>query len=262
MSNVYLDVLDEQEDQMGVAQTSAIQVLNTLEELISSLENNDGSALDHMAKIASQNECLLKEIVNLRLAQINAIESHRTRVKLGPSAELARSKLFLSTEERDDPHNLFDYFEELKQLHESWMRHISLLSNLSDELAFKFESKEGNKVFVNSTAYPTLLKDTIEKYDEFRDQQEDTEYLRLILFEYLDEIKTGRAKFALENKYILKKSLQELTKEVSEWSQRWSTTENTLFGDSPTSLKKFIQKTEEVMNMMEGFDSEGDTKMI
>ena len=102
------------------------------------------------------------------------------------------------------------------------------------------------------------LKTTLQSYDDFGDHQERTEELRMRLFQYLDNIKTGRVKYALENKYLLNTALQKLTKDVSAWSQRWSSIENMLFGDSATSLKRLIQKTEEVRAMLfpDSFDSD------
>ncbi|KAG0676950.1 hypothetical protein C6P41_004487 [Kluyveromyces marxianus] len=252
MSNAYLDRLDEQEDQMNTTQSLALEVLDNLEELIKTAEDksaeDDSTGLNVLETLRSKNKELLKSITMTRVLQLNATEK---RAELLKNPDLTTSKLFLSPDDRNHPDNLFNYFEEGKLLHETWMRHLSLISNLSDDLVVKLESHDdSNLVVTNKDPLPPVLKNTIRKYEELGPEQQHIEDIRATLFQYLDDIKAGRAKYALENKYILNTSLQEITKEVSEWSQRWTNIENTLFGDSPNSLKKLIQKADEIKELL------------
>ena len=249
MSNIYLDKLDEQEDQMRVTHTVATDIINSLEELVGALERKETTeGLETLKVLKSKNDELLKSIAVTRVLQINSSE---IRANLMKDPDLTASKIFLSSDDRDDPNNLFNYFEETKGLHEAWMRHLSLVANLSDDLVHKLESSdESNKVLVNKNPLPAVLKETVKQYEEIGDEQQRIENIRAKLFQYLDEIKAGRAKYALENKYILNSTLQQITKEVSEWSQRWTHIENSLFGDSPTSLKKLVQKAENIKELL------------
>ncbi|CDO96135.1 unnamed protein product [Kluyveromyces dobzhanskii CBS 2104] len=249
MSNVYLDKLDEQEDQMRVSHSIATDVLNQLQDLVTTIEKGGANeGVNALKDIKAKNDELLKNITLTRVIQVNASESRATLTK---EPDLTKSRLFLSPNDRDDPDNLFNYFEETKLLHETWMRHLSLVANLSDDLVHKLESQdESNKVLVNKNPLPPTLQDVKNQYEELGEEQQHIEDLRANLFRYLDEIKAGRVKYALENKYILNTALQQITKEVSEWSQRWTSIENSLFGDSPTSLKKLVQKAEDIKELL------------
>ena len=162
MSNIYFDKLDEQDDKIGLTHSNALEVLSLLEELITSIDKEDEKTIDILKNLQTRNDKLLKNIVDCRVVHVNASEL-RVNTSLGPNTQITKSILFLSPEDRDDPDNLFNYFEEVKMVQEAWMRHVSLLANLSDELVHKLESQDqDNKVIVNSDPLPKDLKTTLQ----------------------------------------------------------------------------------------------------
>lgn len=271
MNTTFVDLLDEQQ---GFLEESYEQVNEALRLLYKLADENeaDEKKIKTLKKLQEEHPALVKSMANLKSNQSSVMESYNTKVKISPSADTARSKLFFSYKDASNPDNLFIYTRELRNLNRSWMIHVNLLGRLSMKLCRQLESTgDTSKIVINRTNPPQEIDEILKQYDSLRSEGENDEQiiddaneLRYNLLQYIDNIKFSRARYSLENKYLLKDLFEKLTKDVANWRQQWDSLENMLFGESGNSMKKVVQKIESLKKDLDNSPepADGDVDMM
>ncbi|AGO10674.1 AaceriABR205Cp [[Ashbya] aceris (nom. inval.)] len=241
MSTRYMDLLTEQQGQLDDNYRNALGVLDALEALAAP-EQHKEDQVAALRSLQTQSEPLLRSLVMLRVNNVNCVEAYATRAKIGPASDVAKSKLH-ATAGDDGPDNVRSLVTRVRELQMAWLQHLQLVNQLSVELAYPLGSRGGQHVTVDREGPPPELAAALAAYDAGPDAPAAAA-LRAELLRYLDNIKATRARYLLENKYLLSDSLRQLTRDVSAWSQKWESLEGTLFGDAPSSLRSLLRSVD------------------
>ncbi|AET39877.1 Thp2p Ecym_5093 [Eremothecium cymbalariae DBVPG len=256
MSTRYMDLLNVQQGYLDENYNKVQEILDILDGLVD--ENlSDEEKVKLLKSLSDERSRLFKSLINLRVNNTNCIETYNTKIKIGPASDIAKSRLKATPTDISSGDNLFNYLKEVRQLHIAWLKHLKLLNALAVDMCYPLVNQEDTEnIAVNKEHYPRELAPVLEEYDAYGADIEDIRNLRSKLMQYFENIKSSRAKYLLENKYLLADSLKELTKLVAAWSQKWEHLENILFGDSPASLRKLLQTMETVKASLPGEQNE------
>ncbi|AMD21187.1 HEL093Cp [Eremothecium sinecaudum] len=246
MSTRYMDLLNEQQGYLDENYNLAQEVLDILDGLANE-EKSDEDKIALLKSLKKGSDELFSSLINLRINNINSIESYNTKMKIGPSSDVAKSKLKVSPTDLGNPDNLYNYLKELRLLNFEWMKHLKLLNDFSTDMSFPIANQEGtDHIVVNREHFPAELLPVLERYDQHGEAVDDTMKLRSEMMQYFENIRSTRAKYHLENKYLIATSLKELTKSVAAWSSKWENLESLLFGDNPNSIRKLLQSVQSI----------------
>lgn len=236
-----MDLLSEQQGQLDENYRNAMGVLDALETLAAP-EQHKEEQVAALHALKAQSEPLLRSLVMLRVNNVNCVEAYATRAKIGPASDVAKSKLHASAGD-NSAGNVLGLVARVRELQMTWLQHLQLVNQLSVELAYPLGRRGSEHVTVNREGPPPELVAALAAYDAGPDAPAAAE-LRAELLRYLDDIKATRARYLLENKYLLADSLRQLTRDVSSWSQKWESLEGTLFGDAPSSLRSLLRSVD------------------
>ncbi|CEP62607.1 Thp2p LALA0_S05e09406g [Lachancea lanzarotensis] len=201
----------------------------------------------------------IMSMADLREEHTNVIESYNTKLKLGPSADVAKSRLAVSVDSEGNESELFQLVYEMCENYNLHMEHINLVGRLSSKLcdpALASRSAAGDR----DDAFD--LKQILEAYNSLGDEDvEDTANLKLQLLRWTDSMKMENARFTLENQHILRDKLKSITAEVTQWKKNYESVENTMFGEDPHSIMQTIQRIQKMKPQLVLAKQEEDVDM-
>lgn len=155
--------------------------------------------------------------------------------------EIENREYILGTKNIPDMRQFVTYFEDINR---DAIEYMNLLNKLSVDLVRQVDISDPDVsefTFKNWNP-PEELQKVIDEYSEAGD--ESSTELNIKFKAYFDQIKLSRAKYNLENKYILQKQLENLNKEVNYWRSELDKMEVMLFGDGPHSIKRMLRNVD------------------
>lgn len=233
------------------------ELLQSLLQILSGIVNSDDEQqiLQLLNSLKDSCDKLIESSTDLRYSKF---QSHEARLSAIDQLE-TQNHVLMSDKDilGDDVIEFITVWEEIQQ---DSLKYLSLLNNLTVELARQVEVENVSKYDMNDWEPSTDLKHLIEQHlvetqaNETTgnvDSTVSTKSVDVQLQEYLNNLKLTRAKHALDNKYNLKEQLDSIQKECQYWKQEWDNIESMMFGDSPRSMKTILHKVETMKSRLE-----------
>ncbi|SCU92388.1 LANO_0E00650g1_1 [Lachancea nothofagi CBS 11611] len=250
-------MLNELQSSLNVNHQHSIELLDDLETLVvdSSAESKKTEALKSMRANFARSTM---SMADLRDEHTNIIESYNTKLKLGPLADVAKSRLTVSVDSNGDPSLLLDYITEVNDSHSLHMEHVNLIGRLSSKFS---DSAVSSSKDSSNTGAEFDLEKVLDAYEAENSSPQDTEQLKRRLLDWIDSLKMNKARYSLENQYILRDMLKKLTSDVMQWRQNYESVENMMFGGTQNSIVQTLQKIEKLRPSLQASASDEDVEM-
>lgn len=233
MSNRYFEAICTQEEQLQSNAGELDKAICLLQGLAKE-EGSDDEKIQLLKELGAQYEKLSESSTELYLGKFESIE-----------ADLVAQEKTEFTGSNRNIENIAECAETLQELQQDMQAYMNMLDRLSVDVAQYIDTTDvaESEICVDKQA-PT--SELLEILNGFIDDNEEPIRIKARLDEYLNNIKMERVQYALENKFTLEERLKEVQSEVSRWRNEWDTLENSLFGDSTSSLVKLIQRNEQL----------------
>ncbi|SCU99440.1 LAFA_0G24080g1_1 [Lachancea sp. 'fantastica'] len=201
----------------------------------------------------------IMSMANLRDEHTNVIESYNTKLKLGPSADVAKSRLSASVDEDGNESELLQLVYEVCDSYNLHMEHINLVGRLSSKLC---DPALASDRAIKHQDEDLDLEQILKAYDSVgAENLEETADLKRQLLRWTDAMKMEKARFTLENQHILRDKLKSMTAEVTQWKNNYESVEDTMFGDDAHSITQTIQRIQKLRPQLEAVNREEDIEM-
>ncbi|CCF58378.1 hypothetical protein KAFR_0E02250 [Kazachstania africana CBS 2517] len=233
--STYFDTLCELEQCLQANYENLDAVLDTLQNLTS--ENlNDEQMVHSLQMLSKQYKALLDSSVDLRYSKFNTRESQIASIRNSER----ENNVFADTKPQ---RNLNEYVKYIENINRDTHEYVNLLERLSVDLGKQVDISDSNvtELVVDDWTPPSELISLLEQYNE---SSSDIELQDSKVDRYLDQLKLLRAKYAMENNYLLKSTLNDLNDEVNYWRREYENIESMMFGNGPNSMKKMLHNVE------------------
>lgn len=227
----YFDSLCEEEQYLQENYSKLHNVLKTMKSLAQP-GKSDEDRLQLLYSLQSSHQELVDSSIGLRYVKYKTRES-----QVISSRKFRRSGEYNGLQ---DVEGMREFITLWEVVNKEMLDYINLLQRLSVDLAKQIEisDPEVNEFDLNNWTPSSAMQAILE---QFADPQVESSRLKLLLVQYMDQIKMERAKYTIENKHSLQEKLIELNKEVNYWRRNWNAIENLMFGDSTHSIKRMLQ---------------------
>ena len=137
-------LLDQMSYSLDTSSGYSDELLNYLETFTGDTSDEDKiTAIKELRKTFAK---FTMSLADLRDDNSNAIESYNTKNKLGPLANVAKSRLSISVDEKGDPSTLLAYLDEINEAQNLNLEHINLIGRLSSSLSATLPLGQGENV--------------------------------------------------------------------------------------------------------------------
>ncbi|SCU81565.1 LAME_0B07690g1_1 [Lachancea meyersii CBS 8951] len=246
-----------------------VALLKSNYQLSNGLLDNLQTLVEDSANDSAKNEALMAmradfgpfmmSMADLRDGHISIIESYNTKLKLGPSADVAKSRLTASIDKEGNITELLQSIYEISESYNLHMEHINLIGRLSSKLC-------DTALYSSKTALGADdeldIDHILDAYETSGDGDvKDIEYLKSRLLGWVDSHKMEKARYTLENQHILRDKLRDMTSEVTRWKANYESIENTMFGDDAHSITQTLRRIENLKPQLEKAIPDKDVMM-
>lgn len=234
--NTYFDSLCELEQSL---QSNHEVLQNTLQSLkkITDDSASDAVLLKTMEQLRKEYDGLLGSTAELRYFKFQTREHQMSNEN---RLEIKNREFIIGP--RHLP-NIKEYVTCVEDINRDSLEYINLLNRLSVELTKQVDISDPNvtEFVIDKWNPPAELQQILDNYSNPNVEADD---LNAEFQNYLNKIKLSRAKYSLENKYLLQSHLAELNKEANYWRKELDNIEMMMFGDGPNSIRKMLQNVD------------------
>lgn len=249
-------LLDDLHKSLDVNYAHSSELIESLSVLSS--DSTDDKMIEAIRALQTTFHSFTTSLADLRDENINAMESHNTKRKLEPFANVAKSRLSATFDENGNASTLLSYIDEVITGNNLNLEHINLIGRLSSVLIEMLPSE------LDDSTQNLELAQILEAYNTDSKGSEDTDCLKEKLLDWIDSIKMEKARYSLENQHILRDSLKALTMEVTRWRENYESIEGMMFGENANSISQMLHKVQRLrpqLNSGSGEGQEEDVKM-
>lgn len=242
VEDTHFETLCEMEQNLRTTYEEAQRTLQTLEKLTDE-QSTDSELLSLIDKLSENYNDLVGSSVDLRYSKFKNKESEvrcAAKVRSSNAAAVARAT---STSAQAESSVIREYTTYMETLNRDSLEYINLLNRLAIDLVKQVDISDPDVVefIIDNWEPPAELKSILE---QMSDPNSDLTSAREQLQDYLNSIKLSRARYYLENKYILQDTLKTLSKEVNNWRRELANIEALLFGNGPNSMRRTLSNVE------------------
>ncbi|SCU90075.1 LAMI_0E00518g1_1 [Lachancea mirantina] len=194
-------------------------------------------------------------LAEIRDQQTAVIECYNTKMKLSPSADVARSQLSFSRTGHPEGSELLEYINEVQELELSLFEHQSLLGRLSASLDLSESANERSvRPAKDDDATKNVFHQLLKQYSATNSSQDELTKLRDQLMELINDQKLEKAQYSLENQHTLKEVFSQLAHQVTEWKEQFQSLEDIMFGNGPRSMLSLFHEVDKMKPLLESND--------
>ncbi|SCU79441.1 LADA_0B00672g1_1 [Lachancea dasiensis] len=197
---------------------------------------------------------LTMSMADLRDDHTSVVESYNTKLKLAPLADVAKSRLTVTSNSDGQASEMLEYLNEVNDSHNLQLEHTNLIGRLSSNLcdaASAFSQVEKEDYFD--------LESWLQSYKSEDASVETREILKSRLVSWITSIKMEKARYLVENQHILRDMLKSLTSDVAQWRTNYESIESMLFGDAHNSIAKTLL---DITNLRQELDRKSEDEDI
>lgn len=235
--NNYFDALCELDQDLNTNHSILQDTLVTLQKLT----DDTATDVELLRSLEGLNTCYDRLVDSSTGLLYEKYQTRENEVADGNRLEIENREYIIGTKTTPDMRQFVTYLEEINR---DALEYMNLLNKFSIDLVKQVDISDPDVsefIFKNWNP-PKELQKIIDEYNE-ADAVSANE-LNTKLKGYFDSIKLSRAKYNLENRYLLQKQLTQLNSEVNYWRSELDKMEGMLFGDGPHSIKRMLRNVD------------------
>lgn len=219
------------------------EVLQETIQILMKLTNdsaNDGELLKYLEALHDSYDKLVESSTDLRYSKYKTREHQISNVN---KMDIENREFIIG---RNTWPDLRQYITLLDNINKDSIAYTNLLNKLSVELVKQIDVSDPqiSEIVFDKWKPPAELQKIVDNY--YESDTETRDGLNDKLTKYFNSIKLSRAKYTLQNKYLLQRHLTELNKEANYWRGELDSIEMLLFGDGPHSIRKTLQNVDKL----------------
>lgn len=219
------------------------EVLQETIQVLTKLTNdsaNDGELLKYLGVLHESYDRLLESSTDLRYSKFQTREHQISNVN---KMDIENREYIIGRKTWPD---LRQYITLLDSINKDSIAYTNLLNKLSVELVKQIDVSDPqiSEIVFDKWKPPNEFQKIVDNYYESDATNRDG--LNDELTKYFNSIKLSRAKYTLQNKYLLQRHLTELNKEANYWRGELDNIEMLLFGDGPHSIRRTLQTVDKL----------------
>ncbi|CCE61604.1 hypothetical protein TPHA_0A05300 [Tetrapisispora phaffii CBS 4417] len=249
----YFEALCAEEENVHANYGELKKMVSILKDLTNE-DSSDEELISKLKELEKVHYAVKKSTADLKFSkfkvrntEVNVIENSKLNGNNDYQHDLIGNKI-------NEVENIKEYIETIENLNSDLMIYTNLLGRLSVGLIQQVQvsNTENSEIMINDYPPPEEIVSILEK---FNTETTETDDLRGQLDDYLQKIKMDRAKYTLENEYLLKDSLLTLSKEVNYWRKEYDNLEMLMFSDGPNTIMKMMKNVDSLRLKVTGSDS-------
>ncbi|KAG0672081.1 hypothetical protein C6P45_004096 [Maudiozyma exigua] len=237
--NSYFESLCEM-DQVLQSNHEVLQETMQILEKLTNDSANDVELLKYMELLHQSYDSLLESSTDLRYSKYQTREHQVSNVN---KMDIENREYIIGRKTWPD---LRQYITLLDGINKDSIAYANLLNKLSVELVKQIDISDPqiSEIVFDKWKPPAELQTIVDNY--YESDTGNNDMLSDQLTKYFNSIKLSRAKYILQNKYMLQRHLTELNKEVNYWRGELDNIEMLLFGDGPHSIRRTLQTVDKL----------------